>query len=133
VYLVRILIVDDTVFMRYNLTNIFKGIGCEVIGEASNGLEGVELYKKIKPDLVTMDITMPVMDGLQALKAIKQHDPAARVVMVSTMGQREFVLEAIKNGAAGFLIKPFHPDKIKNMMERLGRGLPALAAPVNAS
>ncbi len=128
----RVLIVDDTVFMRYNLTNIFKDIGCDVVGEATNGLEGVELYKKVKPDLVTMDITMPLMDGLQALKAIKQHDPDARVVMVSTMGQREFVLEAIKSGAAGFILKPFHPDKIKNMIERMERGLPALALPGNA-
>ncbi|GBF35105.1 chemotaxis regulator CheY [Desulfocucumis palustris] len=125
----KILIVDDTTFMRYNLANIFKGMGCEVAGEAANGQEGVELYKKIKPDLVTMDITMPVMDGLQALKAIKQHDPGARVVMVSSMGQREFVLESIKSGAAGFIVKPFHPDKIKNMIERLEKGLPEISLP----
>ncbi len=125
----KILIVDDTIFMRYNLANIFKGMGCEVVGEASNGLEGVEQYKKVKPDLVTMDITMPVMNGLQALRAIKQHDPDARVVMVSSMGQREFVLESIKSGAAGFILKPFHPEKIKNMVERLGKGLPAVSLP----
>ena len=128
----RILIVDDTMFMRYNLTNILKGIGCDVVGEASNGLEGVEQYEKVKPDLVTMDITMPVMDGLQALKAIKQHDPGARVVMVSSMGQREFVMEAIRSGAAGFIVKPFHPDKIKDVIERLEKGLTALALPGNA-
>jgi Response regulator containing CheY-like receiver domain and AraC-type DNA-binding domain len=123
----RILIVDDTTFMRYNLANIFKGMGCEVAGEAANGQEGVELYKKLKPDLVTMDITMPVMDGLQALKAIKQHDPGARVVMVSSMGQREFVLDSIKSGAAGFILKPFHPDKIKIMVERMEKGLPEIS------
>jgi two-component system chemotaxis response regulator CheY len=115
--------------MRYNLANIFKGMGCEVVGEAANGQEGVDLYKKIKPDLVTMDITMPVMDGLQALEAIKQHDPGARVVMVSSMGQREFVLKSIKSGAAGFILKPFHPDKIKNMVERLEKGLPGVSLP----
>lgn len=127
----RVLIVDDTTFMRYNLTSILKGIGCDVVGDAPNGLEGVEQYKKLKPDLVTMDITMPVMDGLEALKAIRQHDPDARVVMVSSMGQREFVLGAIKSGAVGFILKPFHPEKIKSMIERLGKGLPAISLPGN--
>lgn len=125
----RVLIVDDTTFMRYNLTNILKGIGCDVVGEAPNGLEGVAQYIKLKPDLVTMDITMPVMDGLDALKAIRQHDPDARVVMVSSMGQREFVLGAIKSGAIGFILKPFHPEKIKSMIERLEKGLPAISLP----
>lgn len=129
----KVLIVDDTTFMRYNLTNILKGMGCDVVGEAPNGLEGIEMYKKVKPDLVTMDITMPVMDGLEALKAIKQYDRDARVVMVSSMGQREFVVEAIKSGAAGFILKPFHPEKIKNMIDRLEKGLPAISLPANVS
>ena len=96
-------------------------------------MEGVELYKKVKPDLVTMDITMPVLDGMQALKIIKRIDPGARVVMVSSMGEREFVLEAIRSGAVGFIVKPFHLGKIKNMVTRLEKGLPALALPGNAS
>ncbi|MFZ5645359.1 MAG: response regulator [Bacillota bacterium] len=129
----RVLIVDDTSFMRYNLTNILTGIGCDVVGEASNGKEGVVQYIKVKPDLVTMDITMPVMGGLQALKIIRQHDPKACVVMVSSMGQREFVMEAIQSGAAGFILKPFHMDKIKSMVERLKKGLPTVSLPINES
>lgn len=125
----RVLIVDDTSLMRYSLTNIFKGIGYDVVGEASNGLEGVMLYKKFNPDLVTMDINMPVMDGLQALKVIKRYNPGARVVMVSSLSQREFVLEAIRSGANGFILKPFKTDKIKNMVLRLEDELSEVALP----
>jgi two-component system chemotaxis response regulator CheY len=114
----RILITDDALFMRVTLKNILSQNGYEVCGEATNGAEAVTLYQSLKPDLVTMDITMPEMDGLAALKAIRQHDPQARVVMVSAMGQKTMVVEAIQNGAKDFIVKPFQPDRV---VEAIGK------------
>lgn len=108
----RILITDDALFMRVTLKNILTGAGYEVVGEAGNGVESVELFKKLKPDLVTMDITMPELDGIGALKAIKELDPNARVVMCTAMGQKNMVVEAIQAGAKDFIIKPFQPDRV---------------------
>ncbi|MBL8048753.1 MAG: response regulator [Chthonomonas sp.] len=108
----RILITDDALFMRVTLKNILTGAGYEVVGEAANGVESVELFKKLKPDLVTMDITMPELDGIGALKAIKGIDPDARVVMCTAMGQKNMVVEAIQAGAKDFIIKPFQPDRV---------------------
>jgi len=108
----KILIVDDAAFMRMMIKNILTKNGFEVVGEASNGAEAVELYKKLKPDLVTMDITMPEMDGIEALKKIKEIDPNAKVIMVSAMGQQQLVIEAIQAGAKDFIVKPFQPDRL---------------------
>ncbi|MCC6444586.1 MAG: response regulator [Armatimonadetes bacterium] len=108
----RILIVDDALFMRMNLKNILTQNGYEVVGEAANGKEAIQKYQDLKPDLVTMDITMPEMDGLTAVKELKQIDPAACVIMCTAMGQKNLVIEAIQAGAKDFIVKPFQPDRV---------------------
>lgn len=108
----RILIVDDAVFMRTTLKNFLEKNGHQVIGEAGNGQEGFEKYKQLKPDIVTMDITMPEMTGIQSLQAIKEFDAQALVIMVSAMGQEKLVLEAIQSGAKSFVVKPFTEEKL---------------------
>lgn len=108
----KVLIVDDAAFMRMMLKDILTKNGYEVIGEAPNGAKAVEMYKVDKPDVVTMDITMPEMDGIEALKAIKAVDPGATVIMCSAMGQQAMVMEAIKSGAKDFIVKPFQPERV---------------------
>lgn len=108
----KVLIVDDTAFMRMMLKDIFTKNGYEVVGEAENGKVGFDKFKELKPDVVTMDITMPEMDGIQALKAIRGVDANATVVMCSAMGQQAMVVEAIQNGAKDFIVKPFEPDRV---------------------
>ena len=114
-----VLVVDDAVFMRLVLREILTKGGFEVIGEAENGLKAVELYKKLKPDVVTLDITMPQMDGLAALKAIKEFDANAVVIMCSAMGQENLVQQAVKSGARDFIIKPFKADRIYKAFDNL--------------
>lgn len=108
----RILLVDDAQVIRLMLSKILKTGGYEIAGEASNGLEAVEKYKELQPDLVTMDITMPQMSGIDAVRKIKEYDPQARIIMCSAMGQKSLVIEAIEAGARNFLIKPFDPQKV---------------------
>lgn len=108
----RVLIVDDAAFMRMMIKDILEKNGFEVVGEAPNGLVAVELYKKEKPDVVTMDITMPDMDGIEAVKQIKGFDSAAKVIMCSAMGQQSMVMDAIKAGARDFIVKPFQADRV---------------------
>lgn len=107
-----IMITDDAAFMRMMLKDILIKNGYQVIGEAENGLKAVEKYKELKPDLVTMDITMPELDGIGALKKIKEFDPNARIIMCSAMGQQAMVIESIQAGAKDFIVKPFQPDKV---------------------
>ncbi|MDR1778456.1 MAG: response regulator [Clostridiales Family XIII bacterium] len=108
----KILIVDDAAFMRMMIIENLKKTGFQEFSEAGNGEEAVTLYEAEKPDLVLMDITMPVKDGLVALQEIKEMDPAARVVMCSAMGQENMVIEAIKLGAVDFIVKPFKPERL---------------------
>ena len=108
----KILIVDDTLFMRTLLKNILFSGGHTIIGEAGDGAEAVEKYKELKPDLVTMDVVMHKMNGIEALKAIKALDPAARVVMCTAVGQEQMVKLAIKTGARGYIVKPFQAPKV---------------------
>ena len=108
----KILVVDDAVFMRTTVSNALKKAGYEELIDAGNGAQAVEQFSKEHPDLVIMDITMPEMDGLQALKAIKEIDPSAKVVMCSAMGQEAMVIEAINLGALDFIVKPFKPDRL---------------------
>jgi two-component system chemotaxis response regulator CheY len=108
----RILIVDDAAFMRMMIRDILTKNGYEVCGEANDGAQAIEKYKEVKPDLVTMDITMPEMDGIAALKEIKKLDPLAKVVMCSAMGQQAMVIDAIQAGAKDFIVKPFQPDRV---------------------
>jgi two-component system chemotaxis response regulator CheY len=114
----RILITDDALFMRVTLKNILTQNGYEVVGEAANGAESVELFKQLRPDVVTMDITMPEMDGISALKEIRAVDPGANVVMCTAMGQKNMVVEAIQAGARDFIVKPFQPERV---LEALGK------------
>ena len=116
----KVLIVDDAAFMRISIKNMLTKNGYEVVGEAENGAIGVEMYKELKPDIVTMDITMPEMSGLDALKEINKIDPHAKVVMVSAMGQEAMVREAIVSGAKGFIVKPFKEEGIIAAIKKLG-------------
>jgi two-component system chemotaxis response regulator CheY len=108
----RILVVDDAAFMRKMVTDALTKGGHEVIGEAGNGTEAVEQYQSLKPDLTTLDITMPEKDGLTALKDIMAIDPSAKVIMCSALGQESKVLESIKLGAKDFVVKPFQADRV---------------------
>jgi two-component system, chemotaxis family, chemotaxis protein CheY len=115
----RILIVDDAKFMRLTLTSILKKAEHEIVGEAENGREAIELYRELKPELVTMDITMPEMSGLEAMKEIKQEFPDAKVVMCSAMGQQKMVVEAIEAGAKDFIVKPFDEGRVLDAVNRV--------------
>jgi two-component system, chemotaxis family, chemotaxis protein CheY len=116
----RVLVVDDAAFMRKMVSDALAKGGHEVVGEAGNGVEAVARYQELKPDLMTLDITMPEKDGLTALAEIVAADPAARVVMCSALGQEAKVLEAIKLGAKDFVVKPFQPDRVN---EAVGKAL----------
>lgn len=107
-----VLIVDDAAFMRMMIKDILSKNGLEVAGEAENGQIAVDKFKELKPDLVTMDITMPEMDGIAALKQILSTDGKAKVVMCSAMGQQQMVIEAIQAGAKDFIVKPFKPERV---------------------
>lgn len=115
----RVLITDDALFMRVTLKNILEKSGYEIAGEAANGRESVEMYQKVKPDLVTMDITMPEMDGISAVKEIKKHDPQASVIMCTAMGQKQMVMEAVAAGAKDFIVKPFQPEKVIEAIQKI--------------
>ena len=108
----NILICDDAAFMRMMIKDILSKNGYNVAGEAENGAKAVEKYAELKPDLVLMDITMPEMDGIEALKAIKGSDPAALVIMCSAMGQQRLIVEAIEAGAKDFIVKPFDESRV---------------------
>lgn len=108
----RVLIVDDSVFLRRSMRTMMEANGIEVIGEAENGQKALEMYNELKPDIVTLDITMPVMDGIEALKQLKLMDKNARVIIVSALGQETKVKEAVKAGAIAFIVKPFKADTL---------------------
>ncbi|XEC97120.1 response regulator [Paenibacillus tarimensis] len=108
----RILVVDDAAFMRMMIRDILSKNGYEVVGEAQDGAQAIEKYKELKPDLITMDITMPEMDGIAALKEIKKIDGNAKVIMCSAMGQQAMVIDAIQAGAKDFIVKPFQADRV---------------------
>ncbi|BAB06687.1 response regulator [Halalkalibacterium halodurans] len=107
-----VLVVDDAAFMRMMIKDILTKNDFEVVGEAANGEEAVQLYKEHSPDLVTLDITMPEKDGIQALKEIKAYDADAKVIMCSAMGQQAMVIDAIQSGAKDFIVKPFQGDRV---------------------
>lgn len=115
----RILIVDDAAFMRMMIKDILTKNGFEVVGEAENGAKAVEKYQELRPDLTTMDITMPEMDGISAVKQIKKIDPAAKVIMCSAMGQQAMVIEAIQSGARDFIVKPFQSDRVLEAVRKV--------------
>ncbi|WP_041605852.1 response regulator [Halothermothrix orenii] len=115
----RVLIVDDAAFMRMMIKNILTEGGYEIVGEAENGIDAAKLYKELKPDLVMMDITMPEMDGIDAVKKIIEIDKDAKIVMCSAMGQQAMVLDAIQAGAKDFVVKPFKPDRVLEAVSRV--------------
>ena len=115
----KILVVDDAAFMRMMIKNILTKNGYEVVGEAENGKQAVQMYAELKPDLVTMDITMPEMDGIEGVKAIRALDPGANIIMCSAMGQQAMVMDAIQAGAKDFIVKPFQQDRILQAVERV--------------
>lgn len=115
----KVLIVDDAAFMRMMIKDILTKNGFEVVGEAADGREAVEKYKELSPDLVTMDITMPEMDGVSALKEIKQINANAKVIMCSAMGQQAMVIDAIQAGAKDFIVKPFQADRVIDAIQKV--------------
>ena len=115
---VRVLVVDDAAFMRMMVKDILTKNGYEVVGEAENGMKALEKYQELKPDLITMDITMPEMDGISAVKEIKKVDPNAKIVMCSAMGQQAMVIESIQSGARDFIVKPFQPDRVLEAVKK---------------
>ena len=114
----KVMLVDDTKFMRMMLANILKPKGFEIVAEASDGLEAIEAYKKHKPDLVTMDIVMPNMQGIEAVKNIVAEDSSANIIMVTAVGQETKVKEAIQAGAKGYIVKPFQSPQV---LEEVGK------------
>jgi two-component system, chemotaxis family, chemotaxis protein CheY len=118
----RVLICDDAIFMRTMIADILSGAGYEVVGEAESGLQAVERYKALLPDLVTMDIVMPDMGGIDAVKAITATHPDAKILMCSAMGQQALVVEAIQAGAKDFVVKPFQPARVLEAVQRVLAG-----------
>ena len=108
----RILLVDDAKIIRFMLTRILTAEGYQIAGEASNGFEAIEEYKRLQPDLVTMDITMPEMSGIEAVRAIKAYDPEAKIIICSALGQKALIEEALEAGAENYIIKPFEPKQV---------------------
>jgi two-component system chemotaxis response regulator CheY len=114
-----VIIVDDAEFMRLMLKDIVTEMDLQVLGEGANGAEAVDLFQKLNPDLVIMDITMPEMDGIEALREIIQQDDNARVIMIAALGQKDKVLESIQAGACDFLIKPFEPERVQATIDEV--------------
>ncbi|PJI08207.1 MULTISPECIES: response regulator [Clostridium] len=115
----RVLIVDDAAFMRLSMKSMLVKNGFEVVGEAENGEIGVIKYKELSPDIVTMDVTMPKLDGIQSLKLIKEYDSKAKVVMITAMGQGKTVKRAVLNGAKSFIVKPFDEAKLVETLNKV--------------
>jgi len=115
----KVLIVDDAVFMRNMIRDIFAAAGFEVVGEAANGLEAVEKFRELRPDLTTMDIVMPFKSGIEATREIVQVDPRAVVVMCSALGQEALVMEAIEAGASDFIVKPFRAEDVISVVKKV--------------
>ncbi|WZL74854.1 response regulator [Clostridiaceae bacterium 35-E11] len=114
-----ILVVDDAAFMRMMIKDVLTKYGYEILGEAENGAKAIEKYKELKPELIIMDITMPEVDGIQAVKEIKKIDPNAKIVMCSAMGQQAMVIEAIQAGASDFIVKPFQADRVIEAVKKV--------------
>ena len=114
----KILVVDDAAFMRMMIKDILSKNGFEVVGEAADGVQAIEKFKETSPDLVTMDITMPEMDGITALKEIKKIDSSAKIIMCSAMGQQAMVIDAIQAGAKDFIVKPFQADRVIEAIQK---------------
>lgn len=117
----RLLIVDDAMIMRKMIRDVAQSAGWEVVAEATNGRQGVELYRSLRPDLVTMDLVMPEMGGIEALRLIRGDDPGARVLVVTALDQKEMVADSIGAGAMDFIVKPFDRDRMLGLLTKLRR------------
>jgi two-component system, chemotaxis family, chemotaxis protein CheY len=115
----KVLIVDDATFMRLTISKAMHGSDFEMVGEAGNGVVAVQKYKELKPDVVTMDITMPDMDGITAIKKIKETDPNCKIIVISAMGQDNMVKQALVAGAKNFIVKPFNPETLITALNKL--------------
>jgi len=113
-----VLIVDDLYFIRIAIREILEKENVPIIGEAENGLQAIQLYEEIKPDIVLLDITMPLMDGLTALRILKSKYPESKVVMCSALGQQKYIIKAIQLGASDFVVKPFKPERLINSIKK---------------
>jgi two-component system, chemotaxis family, chemotaxis protein CheY len=116
----RLLVVDDALFMRKLICGVAAEAGWEVVGEASNGAEAISLYQQYHPDLVTMDLVMPVMGGLEALRQIRALDPEARVIVVTALDQKQALMDSIQGGALDFIVKPFERQRVLALFSKLG-------------
>jgi two-component system chemotaxis response regulator CheY len=119
--MIRIMIVDDAAFMRLVLKQMLTEDGFQVVAEARDGNEALKLFKQTRPDVVTMDITLPGMDGIDALKEIRKVDPQAKVIMCSTLGQHKMILDAVKAGASDFIVKPFQKERVLEAIVKVVR------------
>lgn len=119
--MLKLMIVDDAAFMRTSIRKMLESHDFEIVAEAADGIEAVEQFVKHKPDIITMDITMPNMTGIEALKKIKSIDQMTKVVMVSAMGQENLIREAVINGASSFIVKPFQKDKLIEVLEGVSK------------
>ena len=115
----RLLVVDDAIFMRKLIGGVAAEAGWEVVGEAGNGSEAVAMYDRLRPDLVTMDLVMPEMGGLEALRLIRANDPSARVVVVTALDQKQVLLDSIREGAVDFIVKPFDRGRVIDMLAKM--------------
>ena len=115
----KVLVCDDAIFMRTMISDILSGAGYEVVGEAETGLQAIERYRSLRPDLVTMDIVMPDMGGIDAVREIVKEDANAKILMCSAMGQQALVVEAIQAGAKDFVVKPFQPSRVLEAVQRV--------------
>ncbi len=115
----RVLVCDDAIFMRTMISDILSGAGYDVVGEAETGVQAIERYRELKPDLVTMDIVMPDMGGIDAVREICKGDANAKILMCSAMGQQALVVEAIQAGAKDFVVKPFQPSRVLEAVQRV--------------
>ena len=127
----RALVVDDSRVARSVIIRAFQQHGCEVVGLAENGTQAIEMFERLRPDLVTLDLVMPQMDGMQALKQIKQIDPKAVVIVVSSVSKKETVVECVRNGATNYLLKPFDPAKVGEVLVQCFPGHFAKEGPVS--
>jgi two-component system chemotaxis response regulator CheY len=118
----RCLVADDSAFARRNIANVVQTAGGDIVGEAANGEEAVDLYSRLRPDLVVLDITMPQLDGIEALRRIMDHDKNAKVVMISSIGHKEMVWKAICLGAKSFVTKPYNPDYARLIIHEVMTG-----------
>lgn len=127
--MLKILVVDDSLIIRRNIGKMLERMGHEIVAEAKNGNEAIACFTKYSPDLITMDITMPDMDGIEAVKGIKKRNDEAKIIMVTSHGQEEMVIEAIKAGASGYVLKPITADKLEKAIKRVFPNAKALGAP----